>query len=341
MKTRDFILFATVFFLCSEVVLSQQRKVLVEQFTNSGCPPCASNTPVIASYVNANPSSVLMLAYHTSFPYLDSMYHENPMQSNQRVAYYNVTGVPTSRVDGNYFSGNLVPTLNTTIMNRSADAPRYNITFSSVTFNNGVLNSSATFESTNMANQNEPLVAHIVVAEKNVLKSSYVCCAGANSETEYPWVVRRMLPDVGGTPLINTALGLFDFVSVTWTANNIKNISEMRVIAFVQNSVTKEVYQSEITVPALNTGVEVAAGMKNKLFSVSNPVRNNKVEILFHQPALQKKIVMLDLLGNIIYENLIQPDSNHSIDVKNFYSGIYFISLESEGQKQINKIIIP
>lgn len=81
----------------------------------------------------------------------------------------------------------------TTIINRSSDAPRYGVTFSTVTLINGVWIASVTFESIIMANQNESLIAHIVVPEKNALKSSYVSCADANSETEYSWVVRRML----------------------------------------------------------------------------------------------------------------------------------------------------
>ena len=245
-----------------------QRKVLVEQFTNSGCPPCAGNTPVVAAYVNSNLNTVLMLAYHTSFPYFDSMYFVNSFQSNQRVAYYSVGGVPNSRVDGNYFAGNLVPTISTTIPARAAIAPRYAISFSPTNLSNNTVTINATFQSIDAMNQNESLTAMIVVAENNVLKSSYVCCAGANSETEYPWVVRRMLPDENGTPLINKQLNGIDLVNLNWTANNFKDLSEMRIVAFVQNTVAKEVYQAEISTPVIPTAVNEINNNESTMFNV-------------------------------------------------------------------------
>ena len=54
----------------------------------------------------------------------------------------------------------------------------------------------------------------------------------------------------------------------------------MRENAFVQNTITKEGYQLKIAMPAPNTGLEVAPGTGNKSFSILNPVRSNKVEIL-------------------------------------------------------------
>jgi hypothetical protein len=74
---------------------------LIEQFTNSGCPPCAASIPGI----DANLNSVLMLAYHTHYPYSDSMFYENSLQSDSRFPYYNATSVPNSIVDGYNFDG--------------------------------------------------------------------------------------------------------------------------------------------------------------------------------------------------------------------------------------------
>ena len=341
MKAKETILIAILFLIYPVRSWSQQRVVLIEQFTNSGCPPCAGNTPVIASYVNANPSTVLMLAYHTSFPYLDSMYHENPLQSNARVAYYGVVGVTNSRVDGNYFSGNPVPSLSAIISNRLLDAPEYGITFTANTLGNNQLNASVVFESIAAGNQNQSLTAHVVVAEKNVLKSAYTCCAGANTETEYPWVVRRMLPDAGGTTLINPAQGASQVVNVSWTANNIKDIAEVRLIAFVQNTVTKEVYQAAIASPTITTGVIQVENTGDQLFQVISPVRNNQMELQLQKASSPYRIKIYNVLGNCIYDNSASNESRYFIETESLKSGIYFVAVENQNSKSVKKVLIP
>ena len=336
MKKNIFVSIIFIFLTFSYSIA--QRKVLVEQFTNSGCPPCAANTPVVASYVNANLSNVLMLAYHTAFPYNDSMYYENSFQSDQRVAFYNVLGVPTSRVDGNFFSGNLVPSINTTILNAGAVSPRYNITFTTSNLNGNAVNATVMFESTDAANNGEPLKAMIVLAEKNVLKSSYACCAGNNSETEYPWVVRRMLPDENGTALVNTNLNGTDLVSVSWNTTNIKDYNELRIVAFVQNNTTKAIYQSEISTPAYTTGVNEINNTQS-LFNILPNITNSNFTIETNSNSDVMQIKIIDVTGKIIYNDLINNNFT-SINAANLQSGIYFVQASNQYTTETKKLIV-
>jgi hypothetical protein len=319
---------------------AQPRMVLVEQFTNSGCPSCAGNTPVVAAYVNANPANSIMLAHHTAFPYLDSMYYENAMQSNQRVAYYSIGAVPNSRVDGNAFSGNLVPVLNSVIPARSMVLPRYQVNFTIANLTNNNVTATVAFSSTDAANMNENLVAHIVVVEKKVLKSSYVCCAGANSETEYPWVVRHMLPDGDGTILANKFLGGIDNVSVSWNANNIKDFNELRIVAFVQNNTTGEVYQAAITNPSVISGLNDHFADKATIFSINNPVINGEFKLMLNQAVRNKTLQLIDALGNSIYRETLSLDKGIYIFQKELRAGIYFIGLDSDNSKIYQKVIV-
>lgn len=312
---------------------AQQRKVLIEQFTNSGCPPCAQNTPVVASYVNSN-TDVLMLSYHTSFPYFDSMYHENAIQSDQRVSYYSISAVPLSVVDGNYFTGNLVPVISNTISSRSTIVPRYNITISNAQITNNSLTAQLSFESADANNSNENLVAQIVAAEKNVLKSSYICCAGANTETEYPWVVRKMLPDANGTPLVNTNIGGTDIITANWNLSHIKDISELRLIAFVQNNTTREVYQSEITIPAITTAIQE---MEQNKFVVVNPVSNNVLNI-YAEESSDTKWMIRDISGRLVYESARHIEKGLNKISIDFNKGIYFFSVKTPNGWSTQKI---
>jgi hypothetical protein len=316
-----------------------QRKVLVEQFTNSGCPPCSQVTPVIASYVNANLTQVLMLAYHTQFPYQDSMYYENATQSTARVAYYSIGSVPNSKVDGNYYSGQLSSTVGTTIPAASGIAPRYSIGFIESTLNGNMFHAKVVFQSTDIANQNQSLVAHIVLAEKKVLKSAYLASPGNNSETEYPWVVRRMLPNENGTALINTSIGGLDTVEVNWTLNNVKDLSELRVVSFVQNINTKAVYQTEVSTPQTITGISTVGQTSEKKIVVYPTIARDHFTIenleLTHHPMIS----IYDAIGNLI-QQINTPATTTIISTSNFKSGIYFVQVKSEMGIQTNKVII-
>lgn len=314
-----------------------QRKVLIEQFTNSGCPPCANNTPVVASYVNSNPNDFLMLSYHTSFPYQDSMYYENAIQSIHRVTFYSIPSVPYSVVDGNYFWGNLVPTISTTLTSASSVFPRYNISFSSSILIGNSISTNLIFESTDTSNSGESLRAMVVLAEKNVLKSAYICCAGNNSEVEYPWVVRRMLPDENGTILNNTIQGGVDNVNISYTTTNYKDLNELRIIAFVQNTVTKEVYQSEISTPVTATGITELTNSSNDLFQLIQSNIDNSLSVKIKNESKNFNIKILNSLGSEIYSS---NSNEFKLSTANYKSGIYLIQFDGGNSTQTKKFIV-
>lgn len=318
---------------------SAQRKVLVEQFTNSGCPPCAGNTPVVADYVNDHPDQVLMIAYHAPFPYLDSMYFENPYESDQRLDFYNVSGVPSSRVDGNYFAGNLVPVLASTITARAAIAPRYQISFLSNTLSNNQVTATLLFESIDAANEGQSLQAIVAVVEKNVLKSSYAASPGNNNETEYPWVMRKLLPDDAGTTLINTGLNGTDELTVSWTVDNFKDQSEMRLIAFVQNILTREVYQAEIATPQLTTGIFEGTESEVADFMAYPSPASNFLYVRVNSGYQNSVLKLMDLSGRVVYTGVVSSTES-KLSIASFPRGFYFVQLENSEVSVSKKVFL-
>lgn len=308
-----------------------QRTVLVEQFTNSGCPICAGNTPVVASYINDHLDEVLMLSYHAPFPYNDSMYYENAFQFDQRLAFYSIFGVPTSKVDGNYFSGNLPPVIDNTITNRAETAPRYAISFTSSTITNNMVEVKVHFESLDAANAGEALKGMVVVAEKKVLKSSYAASPGNNSETEYPWVVRHMLPDQNGVTLENTGLSGTDDVTLNWTADNVKDFNEVRVIAFVQNIGTKEIYQSEISTPQLVSGISDVADA-NASFSIYPSLTSSNFTVALNKLNGKVTVRIMDLAGRILQEQAMNA-VNTTLSTNAMPAGVYLVTVEHDDNK--------
>jgi hypothetical protein len=340
MKTK--ILLVVAFAISILNVSSQNRVVLIEQFSNSSCGPCGNASPTIFAYANNNPQKAVVITYHTSFPYFnDSMYFDNTVDNNARVNYYSVGGVPNSIVDGNVYSGataTLNTTLNTTITNRSLIAPRYSIASSNFQLSNGQLTGTFDFTSIDAQNSNQNLVAQIVVIEKNVLKSSFAASPGNNSETQYGYVMRKMFPTSNGTSLNNTALNGLESINLNWPISRIKNINELRVVAFVQNTTNNEIYQAQIFSPALSVGIS-DIDITSEFSVYPNPV-SSEINIQFNKLELVKNITVVNNLGQLFYSEVLNELTNNYKINYQINKGMYYVLIETAAGSFRKKIIV-
>lgn len=331
-------------FFVNIIGFAQQRVVLIEQFTNSSCPPCASYSPLVYDHANNNSNICCAVAYHTSFPYSnDSMYWDNTAESDQRVSYYAVSGVPYSIVDGNVYDGPstvFTSGISSIVGNRAAVAPKYILQSTNFTLNGNLLSGSIKFTSADASNSGENLVAHIVVIEKNVLKSSYSASPGSNSETSYEYVMRKMLPDADGMVLVNTAINGSDSTLINWTLHKIKNIDELRVVAFVQNNTTKEVYQAQLFNPDKITSVKEEF-FTNSFSVFPNPAKD-EITISFGTITSIRFIRLYNSLGQVVHSESVNSRAPHIRLITELPSGMYFIEVEGNDFrfKELKKMVI-
>jgi len=97
---------ATILLMLPLLSIGQtQRLVLAEEFTNANCGPCAAQNPAFDALLEANTDKATSIKYHVSWPGTDPMYSHNPSQSNARVNYYGVTGMPFAFIDSEPQSG--------------------------------------------------------------------------------------------------------------------------------------------------------------------------------------------------------------------------------------------
>ena len=97
---KKILLVVSVCLLMLDSSAQTQRLILVEEFTNASCGPCALSNPSFNTLMTANASKVVAIRYHSSFPGYDPFYSQNPVQNQARTIYYGVTAVPTARRDG-------------------------------------------------------------------------------------------------------------------------------------------------------------------------------------------------------------------------------------------------
>jgi hypothetical protein len=236
-----------------------QRMAVLEHFTQASCAPCATYNPLVKQYLTANPTNRTAIKYQTSWPGVDPMNAHNPTQVADRVTYYGVTGVPNVVIDGNVAQGNpgtlFANGQSSTMDARVGVAAQFDITvFHTLSNDLSAVNVDAVMTSTTaVANAN--LKAHIVVVEKHIVFAS---APGSNGETDFYNVMKRMLPNSNGTDLQDVwANGNTVVLSESWNFTNVYNIGDLAVVVFIQDDVTKEIYQAGfsefITLP---TGVQ-------------------------------------------------------------------------------------
>jgi hypothetical protein len=325
------LLFAAATFFSLHV--SAQRVVLLEQFSNAGCPPCAASTPKVLQYVDSNPSSVVAISYHTSFPYNDSMYHENPVQSDARVALYGIPSVPYSVLDGNYYSGSSSSFLNvmsSKIKDRKAIAGRYDIQVLKNRLENQVLDVHIAFNSTG-SNTGDSLRAFVVVIERTVTKSSYAASPGKNSETYYSYVMRRMLPSEEGAQLTRRHTGGSDTLAVSWPLKHIKSVAEVEVVAFVQNMTTREVYQAFLSRPDLVTSV--TGRDTGSLLLYPNP-SGGFFRVMAEDVA---NATLLDISGRHVEGFRFEPESRQGVIPYSAAEGVYLVTLYDRNNRMLHQ----
>lgn len=231
--------------LCSFAVVSlysqSQRLVLLEEFTQASCGPCASINPTIENLLNQNPEKITSVFYHTSWPGYDPMNLQNPTEVASRVSYYGVSYVPWSVLDGNYYSGSASGWNINTVNTRYAVPSPFTMSLQHQ------LNAAEDSIFVTMVAQatmavSGNMTAHNAVIEKNIHFNSP---PGSNGEKDFRNVMKKMLPSKDGTSLPSSmAVGDYIIVQEGWKLANVYDKTELAAVAFVQNKTTKEIHQS-------------------------------------------------------------------------------------------------
>lgn len=250
-----------------------QRLVLVEQFTQASCGPCAVYNPALNNLLDANPEKVIAIKYQTSWPGVDPMNAHNPTQVRTRVDFYGVSSVPNAQVDGGIaYAGHTQGINGTVINNRYADSSPFTV---DVDFQLSPNRDSIHAHARITASQNYTgtnLVAHVVVIERNIY---FATAPGSNGEKKFEGVMKRMLPTDAGTPINNTwTSGDQIDLNYSWLLANIYDKNQLAVVVFVQDNTSKEVLQAGYMSPRIfnDAGVTAVTGVPYQCTSDVTPV---------------------------------------------------------------------
>ena len=230
----------------AEPELTGVRHLLLEEFTNTSCGPCASQNPSIDAFLEGvGAGNVTAIKVHTDFPGEDDPFFlADPVEHQARRDYYGVSSVPTVIIDGvhelswhggNYYSdvsGLFAPPL-------QADV--------AVALNGSGGSYTAAVQVVGTDELAAPRLATLRVAA--VLRyTQYSTAPGSNDETEFHDPALRLLPDAAGTAVTVEAGSDETFTfPFELTLDDPWAEEELQVVAFLQDDATLEILQAATT----------------------------------------------------------------------------------------------
>jgi hypothetical protein len=318
------------------------RGILLEHFTNNSSAASTVPTNTVSSLANRWTSDVINIQYHTNFPGTDPYYDANPADAGARFLFYGLTKAPYTFIDGgtdnpnfaSLFDYSLLPFDSTKIYKRSMVNPLFRINITAKVSSGKTLHVSGTVKALKPVNA-ENLTLYIAVTQKrNTLNSK-----------QYYNIFRKFIPDAGGTPMPKTMATdqVFTLIEKTWNYSGFEN-SNMEVIVFIQNNITKVVYQAESDIQLDNVvGIEKTEPAGTNEFSIWPNPSSGKLTVEFDKPLeSETDIKIYDFSGTLVrtYKTSV-GDFEYVIDNHGLKNGIYLVRVSSGGiDKGYKKLVV-
>jgi len=322
---------------------SVQRKTLIEEFTSSTCGPCASFNvtfdPLLSTLnTNGNGSNVAAIKYQMNWPSPGNDPSYNP-DGNTRRGFYGVSGIPDTFQDGAPLAA-----ANAAGINAGAAVPAFvGMNMSYVTNGNQV---TVTVNVTPYANFTGTYKLHIAATE-----DFYSYPASTTSQDEFHYAMRKMMPNGNGNNLTALTAGATQTITQTYTFNlggpaqgnyNLwgNTIEGLTLVAFVQNSTTKEVLQAATS--------EVVVGVaENELDRTTRVFPNPTNGILFVDYELPAGETAQVEVFNMVGERVINTTRStgnglqrETLDISSLSEGVYFVNISAGGLRATRKVTL-
>ncbi len=322
-----------------------QKTCIIEEFTSSTCPPCASMNswldPLFSTNnANKSGSNLAVIKYQMNWPGTTNLDPSYNSHGASRRTYYGVSGIPDHYTNGAAGTGSTSATVQTEIDGCKSGTPDVTIA-SSYT----VKSVSATEDSVFITVTVTPKKAlsgnysvHIALTE-----SFYNYPGASTSQKNYYHVMRKMYPSGTGTSVstwVNNTPQTFTFKdkitigspvhpSFNWWGNPYNG----HIIAFVQDNGTKTILNSSAAAAKWSTSVE---DLKNNVANVKivpNPATSQAGIFFTLNENSNIAVSVTDVMGRVVYtENAPYTAGSNRIilNTSSFAAGTYNVTLRSE-----------
>ncbi|HEU5289943.1 MAG TPA: T9SS type A sorting domain-containing protein [Cyclobacteriaceae bacterium] len=323
-------------------IASRNRILLVENFTNEGDNTYAANN---AEFKNISVAEAVKIQYHVAAPSGatngDTNYPINTADPSARAAYYGIPltdqAIPRGYVDG-LSNGNFTATawVQNQFSQRALKVAPFNLTIGTTA------SSDPTYIKVNVtitALENIPRAKNPVLLIGLVEKT-----VGSNE-----YVLRKMIPTAAGRMLTvpmaqGAVVNIIDSVRIE---NPDIVISQLAVVAFIQDQVTREVYQSNIDMNPTNLPTATITGVEqpdyaDKINLFPNPTNQELHIQLPTAVARTTPLRVIDTNGRTVIEDSFAPgQSSKVINTSELNDGVYIIQISiPEGKNARRKVMV-
>ena len=219
-------------------IAQQKRLVLVEEFTNTGCGPCASWSPLLDSAINYRLGDCIAIKYHSGYPYANDEFYNYDREAQQaKVDYYHVTGVPATFVDGVELAERTYSYLNQVIDYFQQQPATGQLTVSKQLDSDHVLKVEAAFTPYSDMD-NASLRLFVAAIEEHIVSPTPY----PNGERELNYTMRKLITGADGHTM-GTSLAANQRYSYSgqWTVDFLNDEKQLGVVAFVQDIATRRI----------------------------------------------------------------------------------------------------
>lgn len=231
--------FSTTSFTLSAESIS--RTVLIEEFSNTSCIPCAEASVILDGLVEEfGIEKIVAIKYHPNFPSpIDPFYLHNPADNSARTSFYGILGIPDLWVDGTLSPPSLDESEVRADIEEELSRPSPLLLDAEYEISGGQYTVRAHVIAAQDPGYSD-LVIHFVVVESKI---HFDTPPGINGETDFQHIMRKMLPDAAGESFTITKDDALNFerqvtIDDTWNEENIETI------VFIQSQESREVLQA-------------------------------------------------------------------------------------------------
>ena len=244
---KNLLLCGSLLFLGMTSVQAQVNKVpMIEHFTQASCGPCASQNPAMQATLAAYTGDYVKISHQVSWPGTDPMYNSFSAGPDARVAYYNVSGVPNTSLNGGATGAPNTIVTAATLATAAAVQTPYQITATQSWADPNTVTVNIDVENVTGAAISSGDKIYVTMVEEVV---TYNTAPGSNGETDFYNVMRQMYDAstgaadaTGGAALGSIAANStqnFNF-TITSLPSYIADKGQVTFAIYVQNDASKK-----------------------------------------------------------------------------------------------------
>jgi hypothetical protein len=318
------------------VAQSVQRLPLFETFTSSTCGPCVAGNQNLKSIFDANPNMWTCVKYQMSWPGNGDPYYT--AEGGTRRQYYGVSSVPHQYIDGGY-DGNSASVKQADLMNAYYTISYLDIN-AAMTITGKTCDINITMDPKDDITGNLKLFTAIV--EKKTTKN-----VGSNGETEFFWVMKKMVPDANGTALSNFTSGTSVTKTLNWTfkgnyrlpanakspidnatEHSVEEFNDLIAVVWVQDYSKKDVIQSAFSSVTIGMDEVERANLITAVYP--NPAQDQVNINLNMEQTENVSVRIFNTLGQVVYNKnygTMSGANTLNIQLDNLSEGVYFVKI--------------